>query len=1146
MAFAAMSFDVNEQLNQYLDEWKNDAPNENVIEILSKISEVIEKETETYYKMDPDPFDDRHPSRAKPTCSFGPLLKNLFKNDDFMNKLVNDYLMNRDDKELQIASCRLVLDILPGLETSVVFNDTDGLLERLLSWARSAEEPLQSYAIGLLAAAMDVQDIAAHSKEQNIQLMPIMIVKLKDLIKKSLSESNHIEDEEIPHQTPHKRRRISSPSNECSNSSWAEMEPLMIGSAKIFPLTNEISQRFIYQYLTSLGVYQDMLSFVFEHSVLSLILNTIDLNKNGDVRLAFDALKYLASLLCHKKFALEFVNAGGIQSLLKVNRQSVAANGVAYCLNCIAYHDDVMEKICFLPHHVLENLVSYALWLIETSHDSSRSNAMIFFSLSFSYRMILNLFDSQDGFRKIINEISMIDLFSSPSSTYSEDEIFTKRQWARLININVPPYKTINYDYELYMEHVEALLHLMPTRAQWRPVDDLIKFNGAKLLIQYISLSYDWNFTGKADAVRSALDVLVVCSVMAKFQALLGDSVVINEGHSTAGMRIILAAACGDIVNDADCQRSALNVIINCVCGPLTRPGNSTIRLSMSSSKKKSKCYDDVLKQMWTSVRFNNGIMILLNLMMIKTPITDADSIRTLSCKALCGLARSETVRQVMGKLPLFSNGQIQALLKEPILQDKRSEHIKFVKYCLELIASVTGAPVETTSLEDSVGNNLNKAEVITQTKIVFNEKELLQLIYKHLVEKGLSKTAQALVDEAKLTEFANSFAKNSSFSKFNTPPRALPRVYSGNLLYVGTDNGELHVFNYLTSEIETTFPCYDSIVSSIEPSWDGKMLLTSSYWDSPNSILWSVTESSLDQKLSFTHDNHVEFGKAVQDKVLGTAEFAAHLYSLGTGQLVRTFDDEDYANRYVKNIATFHPSDHLILNDGVLWDIRSEKPIHKFDKFNQHINGIFHPNGQEIISNSEIWDIKTYKLLNTVPALSGSHIKFNKRGNVIYGVYEDDSTEDLEEDKLPFSSSYRTFDGRDYSSIATIDVKRSITHLAIDPSDNYIAIIENQCNRDTSIFSHDKVARVYEIGKCREEDDEERDDDDEDEGDEESDGDSYDDDDDDIMADELMSDSSSNALDLTDMESEYETSNSSSISSDDESDEEIFYQLNN
>ena len=127
----------------------------------------------------------------------------------------------------------------------------------------------------------------------------------------------------------------------------------------------------------------------------------------------------------------------------------------------------------------------------------------------------------------------MIDLFST-NETYTEDEIFTKRQyakhvcialkryfeahliiktqdvikanshsgtnaesWARLTNINVPSYKTINYDYDLFMEHVDALLHLMPLRCSWHPVDELIKFGGAKLLIQYISLSYDWNFTGK-------------------------------------------------------------------------------------------------------------------------------------------------------------------------------------------------------------------------------------------------------------------------------------------------------------------------------------------------------------------------------------------------------------------------------------------------------------------------------------------------------------------------------------------------------------------------------------------------------------------------------------------------------------------------
>lgn len=45
----------------------------------------------------------------------------------------------------------------------------------------------------------------------------------------------------------------------------------------------------------------------------------------------------------------------------------------------------------------------------------------------------------------------------------------------------------------------------------------------------------------RADAVRSALDVLVVCSVMAKFQATLCDTLIIDEGHSTAGMRLTLS-----------------------------------------------------------------------------------------------------------------------------------------------------------------------------------------------------------------------------------------------------------------------------------------------------------------------------------------------------------------------------------------------------------------------------------------------------------------------------------------------------------------------------------------------------------------------------------------------------------------------------
>ena len=104
-------------------------------------------ETENYLKMDPDPFDERHPSRTDPDCKLGQILKALFRKDNFMNKvlkslvarrnnnsffqLVNDYLRDtyysrtgitgRDVDQLNIAACRLMLDVMPGLETSVVF-----------------------------------------------------------------------------------------------------------------------------------------------------------------------------------------------------------------------------------------------------------------------------------------------------------------------------------------------------------------------------------------------------------------------------------------------------------------------------------------------------------------------------------------------------------------------------------------------------------------------------------------------------------------------------------------------------------------------------------------------------------------------------------------------------------------------------------------------------------------------------------------------------------------------------------------------------------------------------------------------------------------------------------------------------------------
>src|SRR4051794_27236397 len=107
------------------------------------------------------------------------------------------------------------------------------------------------------------------------------------------------------------------------------------------------------------------------------IFGYIDLTKNKDVRLAFDALKvrnffcsgyfynvhkpvrvehikklfsirrlfqYLASLLVHRKFALEFVAHSGVEYLVNVYQSSMASVAVSTCLYYLAYNEDVMEK----------------------------------------------------------------------------------------------------------------------------------------------------------------------------------------------------------------------------------------------------------------------------------------------------------------------------------------------------------------------------------------------------------------------------------------------------------------------------------------------------------------------------------------------------------------------------------------------------------------------------------------------------------------------------------------------------------------------------------------------------------------------------------------------------------------------------------
>jgi HIV-1 Vpr-binding protein len=152
-----------------------------------------------------------------------------------------------------------------------------------------------------------------------------------------------------------------------------------------------------------------------------------------------------------------------------------------------------------------------------------------------------------------------------------------------------PSYKACKSSPEEIQQNVEMLLQHMPFRVHWTPVDQLLKLGGVTLLLKIIAFAYEWNYSGRAETVRSALDVLAIACVMPKVQLLFCDRVDLPEESATvggdhargrdyirfivifSGINIILGAAEGEIVADADVQKAALRVIVNCVCAPICR-----------------------------------------------------------------------------------------------------------------------------------------------------------------------------------------------------------------------------------------------------------------------------------------------------------------------------------------------------------------------------------------------------------------------------------------------------------------------------------------------------------------------------------------------------------------------------------------------
>jgi hypothetical protein len=61
-------------------------------------------------------------------------------------------------------------------------------------------------------------------------------------------------------------------------------------------------------------------------------------------------------------------------------------------------------------------------------------------------------------------------------------------------------------------------------------------------------MAYDWTFPGRAEMVKSALDVLNVCATVPKAQVQFCELIDLPEDTKPVGINILLSAAEGEIV----------------------------------------------------------------------------------------------------------------------------------------------------------------------------------------------------------------------------------------------------------------------------------------------------------------------------------------------------------------------------------------------------------------------------------------------------------------------------------------------------------------------------------------------------------------------------------------------------------------------
>ncbi|TDH71927.1 hypothetical protein CCR75_006908 [Bremia lactucae] len=618
--------------------------------------------------------------------------------------------------------------------------------------------------------------------------------------------------------------------------------------------------------LGSMGEYLELLAPALKEDIVGTIVTFLH-SKNHAV--ISHTMTLTSHFLAHKKFCFSLIETGGAELLFAILKGQQAAGQVglfdrslSMCLHGFASSSAVVERLVSMNP---DSMLTAAFHLLASPNDRARQNAVIFFSLTLSFKVILDYFEKHNGLYTVLN---IIRVGNNPKSAaqrqLAQDGCLCLRQYVRmhmalvthrlrrkLAQLNHPSNrqqtnttpmptaataasrlparvpkiswsKAIDLDdktheqnmvfYEKYRFSASSGNSTNSWTAasgvgggMWPPAAKLSHLRGTLVLLEVVAMMCsvmhntdpDANSstvrTWMAERAQFCLDSLRVMTLVVPFLAneICSTEVPLEESScgKKIGITILLEIAMSSNPRDSELVRDALRVFCNCVSPPhyedcwqhplkdirqytLTARSMRTNKDDLSQRLKSeevdpegltasvdacsnccSKAKDDkMLRPVRKLARERNAIKVCVYLLRYKRSVQNADAIRLLATRALLGLSRDRHISQIIEKMQV---GQLLSdmIRSDPVLEENADIHVRFRESALDLISHVThrASNVVINEATDPTVRKIEKASIVANTKISYDENELLRLIHDHLVTKGLHHAASALVNEAKI-----------------------------------------------------------------------------------------------------------------------------------------------------------------------------------------------------------------------------------------------------------------------------------------------------------------------------------------------------------------------------------------------------------